>query len=326
MPGTFLDFSSDIDIGGPLIDFADAKPLIAPPPFMDAVEHWRFGGSAASLIGKVGGGQLRRGVSFNVTSNGSGYTSPPAVALDGAGVPGLAAFAERNGGGQIYSVGISGQPQNDDGAVTAVISGGGGTGATATASRGAPPTFNASSLIIPAGRPNGLITAIDDAAVYSEAYLIKRPAAGTEQRVGGTAMFTGGARAGAVGGDGFGWSTGNKMQLQTGSGIDDQELAPPASWVPDAFGVLIVTVSATTRTAMMMGPDGAATSMVGSGEKVVANPQRKRAIGGVHWDFGNPYRALEIGTFVNWNTSKSLSQMTAHGLDILYDAQARGLI
>jgi hypothetical protein len=326
MANTFLDFSADADIGGPLIGFAEAVPLIPPPPFADAVDHWRFGSNAASLSGKVSGSRMSLGLALTVGSSGSGYTSSPTVALSGAGASGLVGFAERNGSGQIYSVGFSGQPQDDTGAVSATISGGGGTGATASASRGSAPTYNAASIVLASGKKNGLVSAIDDAAVYTEAYLIKRPNAGTEQRIGGTSMYNGGARGGGVGGDGFAWSTGNQIVLQTGSGIGDRSITPPASWVAGTWGVLVVSVSASGRTALLMGPDGTGSTASDSGAKVVANPQRKRAIGGIHWDFGNPYAALEIASFANWATAKTSAQMTACALDLLYDAQARGLL
>jgi len=321
----FIDLASDIVPPGPMLAFADNTPIVAPAADPVAVEHWRFGGSSASRAGQVNGLALRLGLAQIAITTGAGYAAAPAVALTGAGAIGLTGFAEISGGG-VYSVGITGQPQDDGSAVVATLTGGGfTTAATVTMGRGAEPAYNDHSMVIAAGRVNGLISPINDAAVYTELFLIKRPDLGTGQRIGGSVMYTGGSRGAAVGGDGYAWATTNVLQVN-GSGLADDTFAPPATWLTGTWGVLAVSQSATTRLAMAFGPDAASTKVSRKGAKTVANPMRKRALGGLHYDFGNAYTALEISEWANYNVALAEGQIAAKALDMLDSARINGLI
>lgn len=321
----FIDLESDVVISGPLIAFGDNRPLITPAPFADAIEHFRFGGSAASRTGLINGRALRRGVAQTSVVGGASYTSAPAVALAGAGAAGLTATGFITNGGAFASAVISGQPLDDGSAVTATLSGGsGGAGAAVTLSRGVEPTYTAASLILTPGRANGLISDIDDALLYTEAYLMKRPAAGAGTWIGGSAVYPGWTASNTVGGDGFFWTTGNQIQWQSAN--TTVLLTPPASWAPGTYGVLIVAYYAGQGVAYAFGPDGTVTSATIAAAKILASPQRKRAIGGVNWDFGTDYRALELSSFAYWASALTAGQMASRAYDMLDYARDVALI
>jgi hypothetical protein len=322
---TFIDLTSDIVVPGPRIPFADSRPLIAPPPFEDAVDHWRFARTAGSRLGLVNGLPMRRGIAVRNLTGGTGYTSRPVVTLAGDGAAGLTASAEIQNGA-VVSVLISGQPVDDTAAVTATISGGGGTGATVTFSRGIEPTYYDTNAVTAAGRENGLITSIDDRAVYSEAYLIRRPASAAVQRIGGTASSPTYGRGVAVAGDGFSWHSSNRIEHLSGGIANHLDI--PASWIPGRWGVLVISQAANARLLRAFGPDGSATSLALASGKVIADPMRKRAIGGVHWDFSsdNPYKALEISSYVNWSFALGDAQLENCAFDMLDAARDAGLI
>jgi len=321
----FLDLDSEITINGPLIAFADSRPIVAPAPFADAVEHWRFGTSEASRNGLIAARRMALGIAPVSITGGTGYSASPTVTLSGPGATGLSAVAQRSGTA-ISDINFTGQPA-DAGAVTATITDSSGTGGAASIGRGVEPTYNAKSAVIAAGRQNGLISDIDDALTYSEAYLIKRPTAGVKQMVGGSVQYSGFAGGSLIGGDGFFWDTANVMRLENVSGAS-MTLAPPASWIPGAFGVLIASVAPGAMRMSLFGPDGVATNVANSSSKQLANPQRKRALGGIHYGFesGSPYRALEIASFVNWAYALNTVQMQNCAFDLLDYARDGQLI
>lgn len=319
----FLDLGSDIVVPGPLIAFTDSRPLVAPAPFMDAVDHWRFGVLAGDRAGLVNGTILRLGLAVtDIVSNGSGYTSRPTATFSGGGANGLIGQTEINGG-IVYSVGYSGQPINDDGAVTVTLSGGGGSGAAVTMGRGTEPIYSEYYATLGAGNQNGLVSNIDDALVFSEAYLIRRPNAA--QRIGGTLKFVSASRGYGVGGDGYAWSAdGAQLQIQGRADLDDA-ITPPATWAIGKWGVLIVSYTGSTRTAMLFGPDGVPITAARSYTKNLADPQRKRAIGGIHWDFGLNNAPIDISSYAYWNYALSPDQMLNRAFDMLDYARDTGL-
>lgn len=313
----FVDLEMDIIAPGPLLAFADDNPIVAPAPFEDAVDHWRFGGSSGSRTGLVAGRRLRRGLAQSSVTLGTGYTSAPPVALAGAGAAGLSATSFLNGSGGVASTVITGQPSDDTSPVTATFSGGGGSGAAVTLSRGVEPSYTEHSAIIAAGRQNGLISDIDDALVYSELYLIKRPALATQQWIGGSAIYPGWSGTGAaVGGDGFFWTTANTIQWQNASG--NVTFAPPASWVPGTWGVLVITYNgANGGVAYAVGPSRDSTSVAQPNAKTLAAPMRKRALGGLNYDFGSGYIALEISEYVYFASSLVPGKAMSRAYDVL---------
>jgi hypothetical protein len=325
----FTDLDSDIVILGPLIPFADSRPITAPSPFADAVEHWRLGASAASRIGLIQGLPLRLGLAATGVTAGSGYTSIPTVTLAGAGATGLVGFGDISVGASTLVMGdYTGQPIDDTGAVTATVSGGGGTGGALVYTRGAEPTYNAKSAVLAAGRANGLVSPINDAAVYSEAYLLKRPAANTSQIIAGALNGTTRSRGTAVGGDMVQWitSAGVDTIRHHSAPAGTLALTIPTSWVPGTFGVLLVAQSASGRLVMAFGPDGASTKVTAASVKVVASPQRKRALGGIHYDLGTDYGSNEIASFVNWASALTEAQMSSRAYDMLDYARASALL
>lgn len=325
----FTDLDTDIAILGPLLGFADSKPVAAPSPFTDAVEHWRLGGSAASRIGLIQGMALRLGLAATGVTPGSGYTSMPTVTLAGPGSTGLTGYGDISvGASQLVMGDYSGQPLDDTGAVTATVTGGGGAGGALVYTRGVEPTYNAKSAVLAAGRANGLVSNINDAAVYSEAYLIKRPAALTTQMIAGALNATTRSRGTAVGGDMVQWLTsGGVDTIRHHSAVASTlSLAIPASWTPGTFGVLLVAQSASTRLVMAFGPDGTSTKVSASAVKTVANPQRKRALGGIHYDLGSDYGSNEFASFANWASALTEAQLSNRAYDMLDYARDAALI
>ena len=320
----FLDLGSDIVVPGPLIAFTDSRPLVAPAPFMDAVDHWRFGTRAGDRTGLVSGSILRRGLAVtSIASNGSGYTSRPSATFSGPGAAGLVGQTEVNGG-LVYSVGYSGQPVNDDGAVNVVISGGGGSGAAVTMGRGAEPAYAEYFATLGSGNKSGLVSSIDDALVFSEAYLIRRTA--TSQRIGGTLKFAFAERGYDVGGDGYAWSDNGARLLVQGRPDLDDAITPSLAWGIGEWGVLIVSYTGSTRTVMAFGSDGVPVTASRSYAKNLADPQRKRAIGGVHWDFGTENPPLDVSSYAYWDYALSNAQMLNRAFDMLDYARDVGLI
>ena len=320
----FLDLGSDIIVPGPLIAFADSRPLVAPAPFADAVDHWRFGTRAGDRTGLVNGRVLRRGLAVtDFISNGSGYTSRPTATFSGGGANGLVGQTEINGG-IVYSVGYSGQPINDEGAVTVVLAGGGGAGAAVTMGRGTEPAYSDYYATVGAGNHNGLVSDIDDALVFSEAYLIRRP--NEAQRIGGTLKFVSASRGYAVGGDGYAWSAnGAQLQIQGRADLDDV-ITPSSAWGVGQWGVLIVSYTSTTRTAMAFGSDGVPVTAARTYPKNLADPQRKRAIGGIHWDFGTSNSPIDISSYAYWSYALTAGQMASRAFDMLDYARDADLI
>jgi|GEM_PF-6275056 len=328
---SFKDLVVDVATLGPVMPLADSKPVVTPDPFADAIEHWRFGVSSASRIGLVHGLPLRRGIAPTALTNGTGFVSTPTVTLTGSGAEGLTGFAEISAANSVQAAGISGQPADDTTAPTATITGGGGSGAAVTYGRGAEPGYTTKSAVLAAGRINGLISSIDDAAVYSEAYLIKRPASGVTQHIGGTMLSVGRSRGVAVGGDLLQWySSGGVDSLRwlnaSGTSGSTIVLAIPASWTPGTWGVLIVSQGVASRTAIAFGPDATSTKVTGAQAKTVANPTRKRAIGGLHYDTGSDYGSNEIASFANWASALSETVMGNYANDLLDYARDAALI
>lgn len=71
---------------------------------------------------------------INVTSGGTGYTSAPTVALSGGGGTGATATAQIDAGGKVTGVTLDNPGSGYTSAPTVAFSGGGGSGAAATAS------------------------------------------------------------------------------------------------------------------------------------------------------------------------------------------------
>ena len=111
----------------------DAGPLLGVTPRLIAVPGFTK--------------QSPQGVtSIAVTSQGSGYTTPPTVALTGGGGSGAAAVAVVEGG-KVVAVNVTRADAGYTSAPTVAFSGGGGTGAAATASIG--PVANSVVAVLP---------------------------------------------------------------------------------------------------------------------------------------------------------------------------------
>lgn len=329
----FLNLSApDFPFGGERIPFADSRPIITPPPFADAVEHWRFGDSPGSRIGLVHGRRLALGMAQTALVGGTGYTSAPVVTASGAGAAGLGFYAEVTTGGAVASVLYSGQPADDTGAVT-VAFGGPGTGASATISRGVEPTYSAKYATLAAGRQNGLVSDINDAVTYTEALLVRRPALNNPQPIVGSTTHNSYSRGSAVGGDQLSWNTASLITVTTRP-MSGDTLAPPASWVPGTWGVIIICQVtdgiSTRRTVKALGPDATFTTVTREQQsvnpKTAANPMRKRTLRGVQYDTGSDFKAMDISEYVNFAFAMNDRQMEDRALVMLDYARDAGLI
>lgn len=86
-----------------------------------------------SLVTKSNNDNAGKIVAAKMTALGSGYTSKPAVVISGGGGTGATATAEIGRGGQVLGINITNRGSGYTSNPTITISGGGGTGATATA-------------------------------------------------------------------------------------------------------------------------------------------------------------------------------------------------
>lgn len=148
------------------------------------------GGTGAKATANLGtGANAGKIVSVTIDANGSGYTSAPTVAFSSAAV--LAAATASVSGGAVQSIAITNNGTGYTSAPTVALTGGGGTGATATA-------------VLGSGATAGQVVAINVTAP------------GTGYTTAPTVALTGGQGSGAVAAASFGIAANAVVAEMTG--------------------------------------------------------------------------------------------------------------
>lgn len=207
MSNPFFNFATDSDItGAPTIPFANISAPISPPPWSDAVGHWRFGGSSASLTDLVNGKIIRLGAAQTALTAGSGYTSAPSATFanncqctisttSGSNTIIVTAVAS----GSLYvgaGVSVAGIPAGAY--IMALGTGAGGTGTYVLAVNGSQTAAQATATATGVSAVVGLIPVVDisGSALFSVGY--SGTVADDSTAVGAVTLSGGGGSGGAA--------------------------------------------------------------------------------------------------------------------------------